>query len=78
VGALALGAGQDLASHFAVWLFQLILLSETGRFAGPFPNGHDGLLKRVNGDGLRGLALGIGLIVWQKILDRKERGDDAT
>ena len=53
--ALALGAGQDLARTLRSGFFQLILLSETGRFAGPFPNGHDGLLKRVNGDGLRGL-----------------------
>ena len=28
--------------------------------------------------GCAAFALGIGLIVWQKILDREERGDDAT
>jgi hypothetical protein len=28
--------------------------------------------------GCAALALGIGLIVWQKILDREERGDEAT
>ena len=28
--------------------------------------------------GCAALALGIGLIVWQKILDREERGDETT